>query len=315
MNTETHGATHSEPLVALRAVAAITEQVCALPAVATLNWCDRAAEALRPPGAGAWCCVGIVDADPRGRVLRVEAVGAATATSGGDQHASPASVVDIHAGGMSAEVLRARLASARTLGAAPEAEPCVRVLADASIPGPGLWTDTPVRTTVVGVARLGANHPDRCLVAVLGGPEGTRPEMLAATLGAALPLLAARALSAVGPEPTTRHQWVSPREQEVLDLLVLGHSVREIADRLSRSPHTVHDHVKSLHRKLNACSRGELVARALGFVPAGRSATTPIGAGVDVTEPVQPVMKVDVVAYHAENPGRATPLRAERVPA
>ena len=42
--------------------------------------------------------------------------------------------------------------------------------------------------------------------------------------------------------------------------------MREIADALERSPHTVHDHVKSLHRKLNASSRGELIARTLGHV-------------------------------------------------
>jgi hypothetical protein len=30
----------------------------------------------------------------------------------------------------------------------------------------------------------------------------------------------------------------------------------------------VHDHVKSLHRKLNASSRGQLIARALGHAEA-----------------------------------------------
>jgi DNA-binding CsgD family transcriptional regulator len=58
--------------------------------------------------------------------------------------------------------------------------------------------------------------------------------------------------------------WVTPREQEVLELLVLGFSVREIGEKLGRSPHTVHDYVKSMHRKLNASNRGALVARALG---------------------------------------------------
>lgn len=61
-------------------------------------------------------------------------------------------------------------------------------------------------------------------------------------------------------------QWLTPREQDVLELLVEGKSVREISDELSRSPHTVHDYVKSLHRKLGASSRGELVARVLGHV-------------------------------------------------
>jgi DNA-binding CsgD family transcriptional regulator len=59
--------------------------------------------------------------------------------------------------------------------------------------------------------------------------------------------------------------WVTPREQQVLELLVLGFSVREIGEKLGRSPHTVHDYVKSMHRKLNASNRGALVARALGY--------------------------------------------------
>jgi len=67
---------------------------------------------------------------------------------------------------------------------------------------------------------------------------------------------------ALGDDGDTK--WLTQREQIVLEQLTLGLSVRQIADELGRSPHTVHDHVKSLHRKLNASSRGELVARALG---------------------------------------------------
>jgi hypothetical protein len=38
----------------------------------------------------------------------------------------------------------------------------------------------------------------------------------------------------------------------------------------------VHDHVKSLHRKLDASSRGELVARALGHGSETRADIEPI---------------------------------------
>ncbi len=58
--------------------------------------------------------------------------------------------------------------------------------------------------------------------------------------------------------------WLTQREQVILDQLIVGCSVREIADSIDRSPHTVHDHVKSLHKKLNASSRGQLIAKALG---------------------------------------------------
>ena len=78
--------------------------------------------------------------------------------------------------------------------------------------------------------------------------------------------IAERAAIAIGGQRSTRGRWISEREREVLDLLVLGLSVRQIAEELGRSTHTVHDHVKSLHRKLRANSRGELVARALGHL-------------------------------------------------
>ncbi|MEO1007168.1 MAG: LuxR C-terminal-related transcriptional regulator [Planctomycetota bacterium] len=61
--------------------------------------------------------------------------------------------------------------------------------------------------------------------------------------------------------------WLSAREAEVLDQLVLGRSVNDIADRIERSPYTVHDHVKALHRKLGVHCRGALVARAIRSVP------------------------------------------------
>ncbi|MEL6741849.1 MAG: helix-turn-helix transcriptional regulator, partial [Planctomycetota bacterium] len=78
---------------------------------------------------------------------------------------------------------------------------------------------------------------------------------------------------ALGDDRNSSTRWLTAREQEVLEKLTLGMSVREIAETIGRSPHTVHDHVKSLHRKLNATSRGELVARALGYIDAqGRTA-------------------------------------------
>ena len=58
--------------------------------------------------------------------------------------------------------------------------------------------------------------------------------------------------------------WLSARESDVLDLIVVGYSVNEIAEKLGRSPHTVHDHLKAIHRKTGATSRGQLIAAATG---------------------------------------------------
>lgn len=55
----------------------------------------------------------------------------------------------------------------------------------------------------------------------------------------------------------------SRRELEVLYWLCQGYDSPQIAEQLHRSLHTVHDHVKSLHNKLDVKTRGELVAKAV----------------------------------------------------
>jgi len=55
---------------------------------------------------------------------------------------------------------------------------------------------------------------------------------------------------------------LSPRMREVLDHLMQGDSEKQVALKLDISPHTVHDHVKRLHKHLNVSSRGELLAAA-----------------------------------------------------
>jgi DNA-binding CsgD family transcriptional regulator len=54
---------------------------------------------------------------------------------------------------------------------------------------------------------------------------------------------------------------LTPREVEVTRLLCRGLSDLEIAADLVVSPHTVHDHVRAVRRKLGVRSRGEVAAR------------------------------------------------------
>jgi DNA-binding NarL/FixJ family response regulator len=61
---------------------------------------------------------------------------------------------------------------------------------------------------------------------------------------------------------------LSPREREVLDLLVEGYRVSQVAKMLFRSQHTVRNHLKSIFRKLEVGSQEDLVARAR-FRPKG----------------------------------------------
>jgi DNA-binding NarL/FixJ family response regulator len=63
---------------------------------------------------------------------------------------------------------------------------------------------------------------------------------------------------------------LSTREQEVLRLLALGHTNREIAALLHVSIRTAEFHRKNIQRKLNVTSRSQLVdyARTLGLLEA-----------------------------------------------
>lgn len=56
---------------------------------------------------------------------------------------------------------------------------------------------------------------------------------------------------------------LTPREQEVLEMLAAGHSNEEIAETLSISKHTVARHRENLMRKLELHSRSDLVKYAI----------------------------------------------------
>ena len=59
------------------------------------------------------------------------------------------------------------------------------------------------------------------------------------------------------------HSSLSPREQQVLELIVKGFSNQDVADELGISGHTATSHVRSIYRKLEVRSRSEAVYEAL----------------------------------------------------
>jgi pimeloyl-ACP methyl ester carboxylesterase/DNA-binding CsgD family transcriptional regulator len=63
-------------------------------------------------------------------------------------------------------------------------------------------------------------------------------------------------------EPEAGETDLSPRELEVLRLVALGRSDREIAEELVLSPHTVHRHVANIRTKLRLPSRAAAAAQA-----------------------------------------------------
>lgn len=64
-------------------------------------------------------------------------------------------------------------------------------------------------------------------------------------------------------QPSTAPVAFSPREHELLVLIVEGLTAKEIADRLGVSIHTTGTHTKNLFTKLGVHSRAAAVARAL----------------------------------------------------
>jgi DNA-binding NarL/FixJ family response regulator len=56
---------------------------------------------------------------------------------------------------------------------------------------------------------------------------------------------------------------LSPREQQVLELLARGAAYKDIADQLSLSIETIRMNVKHIYAKLHVHSRGEAAAKYL----------------------------------------------------
>jgi len=70
---------------------------------------------------------------------------------------------------------------------------------------------------------------------------------------------------------------ISPRERDVLELMVEGFSNQEIADRLFVSLNTVKTHVSNLYQKLEVQRRAQAIRKAtdLGLVLSGDSPKSP----------------------------------------
>jgi len=266
----------AEPGIDPRALVWVAADLCSLPAVATQDWAERAADAFVGLDGSARVGVIITHLEESGRLGTAEAVAVRTSVDG----AGPETDTKKDAGST-----RIRLERVSDLGLSIPEDSSVRGLAAnaedlgdwRSGPLARVWEANPTEALLLGIAPIGlgsSNNPDttedtprRCVIVLISlAPMEVRvPRPNAKTLAALLPLLGERASLAM----PTGHEigWLTDREQDVLDRLTMGRSVREIAEDLGRSPHTVHDHVKSLHRKLSASSRGELVARALGHNP------------------------------------------------
>jgi DNA-binding CsgD family transcriptional regulator len=100
----------------------------------------------------------------------------------------------------------------------------------------------------------------------LGRAQGASSRFGARHLETLAPLLPALALGeavrderSAAPRHGAANEGLSPREREIVDLIVLGYTNPEIATALGTSPNTVRNQLAKLYRKLGVSTRSEML--------------------------------------------------------
>lgn len=238
-----------------------------IPAVPTQDWCEQAARTLLPLRRNALVCVSVAEVGRTGEIINLECTGGIR----GDQQGAPIQADRLHP------------ADADSFGwwitnpAGPNAQSTAALLRELSHSDKWpetfagrRWAKFNIADLLIGVAPLRPSNPGRVVVVEMGVSAEVRAFDAgdAEVLVAVLPELAKRCRLAFGMQTVLPTSWLTPREHQILEQLALGRTVKQIATELSRSQHTVHDHVKSLHSKIGASTRGELIARFMGHIEA-----------------------------------------------
>lgn len=241
-----------------RIVATLSHRFGQLPAVPQRNWCELVARSIRDVLPHVELVgVQIARTGEDGDSIVTEAVGAASRIDSAGSADREFALLDL--------LQRTTSRSGMPEGEVSFLTPLVGVIQHIKSSPQGLpFMGASSAELIVGVQAIDrTSHPCLLAVYVFASAGSARDTRL--FLEITFPFLHQRAVTALGQCGASRIEWITAREQEVLSLLVLGHSVPDIARTLYRSPHTVHDHVKSLHAKLGVRTRGELVARVLGL--------------------------------------------------
>ena len=119
--------------------------------------------------------------------------------------------------------------------------------------------------TLIAQYRIGRELEWFTVLRELGAPDFTRRQqaLLQLFVREYIRLFGTRLAPMGGPSVAD----LSARLREVLLCLMEGDSEKQAAIRLGISQHTVHDHVKQLHRRFEVSSRGELLSRCRKFWP------------------------------------------------
>ncbi|MDF1808903.1 MAG: helix-turn-helix transcriptional regulator [Phycisphaerales bacterium] len=247
-----------------------TQRICSLPSIPTQDWASLTAEAIATTSLNTIVGILISRIDPETGLLT-------TMSSGVSQNS------DSQFGNMSAESIHFqdkldRLKS-HGLNLPPHStslgliSPISKLNENArNSPLGSIFSSLSFTNPTVMLIPINKEHPDLFLICLCAmnpnhTPEGSsesESDTIVNTLSHFYDIIAEKARIALE-HVTNPKVWLTDREHEILDQLILGLSVRQIAENLNRSTHTVHDHVKNLHKKLHASSRGELIAKSLGY--------------------------------------------------
>jgi DNA-binding NarL/FixJ family response regulator len=115
------------------------------------------------------------------------------------------------------------------------------------------------RTRMLLMARNGAITAQSARAA---GAFGSVPKDWSAQDLASAARMVALGMTVFAPDREQPGTLLSERERQVLHLIAIGATNREIAERLFLSPHTVKDHTSTLYRKIKAKNRADAIQRA-----------------------------------------------------
>jgi DNA-binding NarL/FixJ family response regulator len=115
------------------------------------------------------------------------------------------------------------------------------------------------RTRVLLMSRNGAITGQSARAA---GAFGSVPKDWSAQDLASAARMVALGMTVFAPDREQPGTLLSERERQVLHLIALGSTNREIAERLFLSPHTIKDHTSTLYRKVKAKNRADAIQRA-----------------------------------------------------
>ena len=280
-----------------------TESICSLPAIPTHDWASQAAEALARLSPSSLVGILIAQLDPNTSSLSPISTGVSHAPDrdlSADNNAIGQNETNPDAKNQ-AFFLQDKLERATTLGFAIPQHACTRGLVaplslldtnPSATPLGRIFAAQQLQSPIIAIVPITHAHPGFVLIVTIAFEKPTSTssspfpiDTVTQSIADLLPLLARKAELALS-NVNNPKAWLTDREHEILNQLILGYSVRIIADNLERSTHTVHDHVKNLHKKLDATSRGQLIAKSLGFTSREAQSTE----SKDISNQISPIV-------------------------